>query len=68
MRSQLKDLIELTSIEVAFARAELAMMSRLSEENARIATHLGSAEGNLIALLAELEKSDTPRRPRKRVA
>jgi hypothetical protein len=50
MRNVLRDLIELASIELAYARAEIAIMERSGDEKTRIANHLDSASENLSAL------------------
>ena len=51
MRDRLKDLVQLASIELAYARAEIALMGHPGEEKSRIANHLGSADENLNALI-----------------
>ena len=65
MRDSLKNLAELASIELAYARAEIAMMAREGdEEKPRISNHMEFAEANLQALMAMIEelKPDASRR------
>jgi hypothetical protein len=64
MRDSLKNLAELASIELAYARAEIAMMAREGDEKFRISNHMESAEANLQALMAMIEefKPDASRR------
>lgn len=71
MRNRLKDLVELASIELAYARAEIGMMKQASEEKTRVADHLSLADEDLKALMqaiSELKAADKQKRTRKRVA
>jgi hypothetical protein len=59
MRDRLKDLVELASIDLAYARAEIAIMARAGDEKARIANHMDSAEANLQALMQMIDAFKT---------
>jgi hypothetical protein len=59
MRNRLKDLLELTSIELAYARAEIAITGRDCDEKARIVSHMKSAAANLRALIQIVDEFET---------
>ncbi len=72
MRDGLRALVEVAGIELAYARAEIAMSQRFGDEKVRIVGHLEAASQTLDQLLAaadELELVGGARRlTRKHIA
>ncbi len=72
MRDGLRALVEVAGIDLAYARAEIAMSPRLGDEKQRIVEHLDSAGltlGKLLMAADELELVGGARRlTRKHVA
>jgi hypothetical protein len=51
MQSQIKLILDIANIELAYARAEVALLERVGDEKTRIQSHLASLSDQLDMLL-----------------